>query len=76
MYGVLTETGPLTQKDLLRQTGMPERTVRYALGRLKEAGMVGARCSLIDCRQCFFYVSDQCAGNPTRSDIPLRLRGS
>lgn len=76
VFGVLRGTGPLTQKDLLRETGMPERTVRYALGRLKEVGIVGARCSLMDCRQCFFYVSDACAGNPARPDIPLRLRGS
>ena len=75
VYGVLSERGPITHKDLLRETRMPSRTVRYALSRLKEAGIVEARCSLLDCRQCYFYVSNQCPGNAAKSDIPLRIPG-
>jgi len=76
IYGILNQTGPLTHKDLLREARMPERTVRYALGRLKEVGIVAARCNLMDCRQCYFYVSDQCAGDESKPDIPLRVQGS
>lgn len=62
VYGILESNGPLTHKDLLRLTGMPGRTVRYAVGRLKEAGIIGARCNLMDCRQCYFFVVGVCPG--------------
>jgi len=62
VYATLATTGPLTHRDLVRETGMPERTVRYAVGRLKDAGVIGARCNLQDCRQCYFFVAQQCAG--------------
>lgn len=62
VYTTLAERGPLTHKDLVRATGMPARTVRYAVGRLKEAGVLGARCNLNDCRQCYFFVAQQCPG--------------
>lgn len=62
VFDTLTRDGPLTHRDLVRATGMPGRTVRYAVGRLKEAGVIGARCNLMDCRQCFFFVTQQCAG--------------
>ncbi len=64
VYSTLSQQGPLTHKDLLRATGMPGRTVRYAVNRLKEAGIIGARCNLQDCRQCFFYVQNVCPGKP------------
>lgn len=62
VFDALAVQGPLTHKDLLRVTGMPSRTVRYAVGRLKEAGVIGARCNLMDCRQCYFFVAQQCPG--------------
>lgn len=62
VFATLSTAGPLTHRDLVRETGMPERTVRYAVGRLKEAGVIGARCNLQDCRQCYFFVAKQCAG--------------
>ena len=62
VYEKLQLTGPLTHRGLVQSTGMPPRTVRYAVGRLKEAGVIGARCNLMDCRQCYFFVSQQCAG--------------
>jgi DNA-binding Lrp family transcriptional regulator len=55
VYAKLQETGPLTHRDLVERTGMPPRTVRYAVGRLRQAGVIDARCNLMDCRQCFFY---------------------
>lgn len=62
VYGALAAQGPLTHRDLLRATGMPARTVRYAVNRLKEAGIIDARCSLTDCRQCYFFVAQACPG--------------
>lgn len=63
VFATLEASGPLTHRDLVRETGMPERTVRYAVGRLKDAGIIGARCNLMDCRQCYFFVAQQCAGD-------------
>jgi hypothetical protein len=62
VYATLSTAGALTHRDLVRTTGMPARTVRYAVGRLKEAGVIGARCNLHDCRQCYFFVAQQCPG--------------
>lgn len=62
VFETLASQGPLTHKDLVRATGMPGRTVRYAVGRLKEAGVLGSRCNLQDCRQCYFFVAQQCPG--------------
>lgn len=62
VYETLSVHGALTHRDLVRTTGMPGRTVRYAVGRLKEAGVIGARCNLMDCRQCYFFVAQQCPG--------------
>ena len=62
VFDALASRGPLTHRDLVATTGMPARTVRYAVGRLKEAGVIGARCNLMDCRQCYFFVSQQCPG--------------
>ena len=58
----LSQRGALTHRDLVAATGMPPRTVRWAVGRLREEGIIGARCNLMDCRQCFFYVNDACGG--------------
>ena len=63
IFDTLSRDGPLTHRDLVRATGMPGRTVRYAVGRLKEAGVIGARCNLMDCRQCYFFVAQQCPGD-------------
>lgn len=62
VFDTLSTQGPLTHRDLVRTTGMPPRTVRYAVSRLKEAGVIGARCNLQDCRQCYFFVAQQCEG--------------
>ena len=36
---------------------MPDRTIRFAVQRLKDAGLIDARCSLKDCRTRYFFVS-------------------
>lgn len=62
VYRELKEQGPLTHKDLVEATGMPPRTVRYAVSRLRESGILGERCNLMDCRQCFFFIEGKCEG--------------
>ncbi len=46
VFNVLASDGPLTQKDLISKTDLPPRTVRYALGRLKEESVI---------RECFYF---------------------
>jgi DNA-binding GntR family transcriptional regulator len=43
--------GQLTQKDLIRETSLPSRTVRYALSRLKEENVLVERHYFTDARQ-------------------------
>ncbi len=46
VFSVLASYGPMTQKDLINKTDLPPRTVRYALGRLKEERVI---------RECFYF---------------------
>ncbi|MEK6985043.1 MAG: helix-turn-helix domain-containing protein [Candidatus Thermoplasmatota archaeon] len=70
-FGVVREAGPLTSAELLVRTGLPARTLRYAVRRLKQEGLVDARCSLRDCRTCYFFVSKRCLGlGASESPLP------
>jgi len=44
----------ITQKDLIRETSLPARTVRYALSRLKEEEILIERHYFIDARQSLY----------------------
>jgi len=55
---VLEMDSPLSQGDLASETLLPDRTVRYALNRLDEAGLVGARYSFEDARKQVYYLDD------------------
>ncbi len=61
-FEAVREAGPLTSSELRERTGIPGRTLRYAVSRLKEEGMLDTRCSLRDCRTCYFFVSQRCVG--------------
>lgn len=62
VFAECRQAGPITPQELRLRTQMPERTVRYAVQRLKEAGMLDTRCSLRDCRNCYFFVHERCVG--------------
>lgn len=52
VYFAMREYGVMTQPEIATVTGLPQRTVRYALGRLAgETALVQVRPSLDDCRQ-------------------------
>lgn len=51
------ERGPLTHNELGLATGLPPRTIRYAVRRLKDHGVLESLSSLKDCRTCYFFVS-------------------
>jgi hypothetical protein len=54
VFKVLESGGQLTQKDLIRETSLPSRTVRYALGRLKDEQILIERHYFIDARQSLY----------------------
>ncbi len=51
---MLESGGFLTQKDIVRQTYLPTRTVRYALNRLKEEKILQERFYFQDARQSLY----------------------
>jgi len=48
---VLETDAPLSQGQLAEESLLPDRTVRYALNRLEEAGLVESRHSFSDARK-------------------------
>lgn len=54
---LLAEQGPLTEKQLIAESGLPERTVRSGLGFLARVGLVRRTASLRDAREAFFSLS-------------------
>lgn len=55
---VLETQAPLPQGRLAEESLLPDRTVRYALNRLEEVGLVDSRYSLTDARkQVYFLVN-------------------
>jgi DNA-binding transcriptional ArsR family regulator len=53
---VLESEAPLSQGALAEESLLPDRTVRYALSRLEEAGIVGSRYSFRDARKRVYYL--------------------
>lgn len=56
VINILERHGPLTQKDIAKETHLPSRTVRYALNRLREEGFPVEREYLQDARQCLYEI--------------------
>lgn len=51
----LEVTGSQTHKDLVQATGLAPRTVRYALRRLKENGLIIEKFNFRDARQMLYF---------------------
>jgi len=54
---VLEYNGTLTQSQLAEETLLPPRTVRYALTRLEETGVVDSRFSFADARKRIYTLN-------------------
>ena len=54
---VLEGDAPLSQGQLAEESLLPDRTVRYALNRLEECGLVGSRYSFKDARKQVYYLN-------------------
>ncbi|MCD2198528.1 ArsR family transcriptional regulator [Halobacterium sp. KA-4] len=55
---VLEIDAPLSQGQLAEESLLPDRTVRYALNRLDDAGLVGSRYSFQDARKQVYFLDD------------------
>jgi len=55
---VLEGASPLSQGQLAEESLLPDRTVRYALNRLEEAGLVESRYSFRDARKQVYCLDD------------------
>ncbi len=51
---LLERTGSQTHKDIVAGTGLAPRTVRYALKRLKEHGLIIEKFNFRDARQAIY----------------------
>lgn len=54
---VLEGDAPLSQGQLAEESLLPDRTVRYALNRLEEQGLVGSRYSFKDARKQVYFLN-------------------
>ncbi len=54
---VLESDSPLSQGQLAEESLLPDRTVRYALNRLEDVGLVGSRYSFRDARKQVYYLN-------------------
>ena len=54
MFKVLEYGGLQTQKEIAEESYLPPRTIRYALGRLKEEGFLQERFYFKDARQSLY----------------------
>lgn len=53
---VLEGDAPLSQGQLADESLLPDRTVRYALNRLEDVGLVGSRYSFRDARKQVYFL--------------------
>ncbi|MFZ2411255.1 MAG: helix-turn-helix domain-containing protein [Candidatus Methanoperedens sp.] len=56
VLNILENHGPLTQKEIAKETHLPSRTVRYALNRLKDEAVLEEREYFHDARQCLYQI--------------------
>ncbi|SDQ37280.1 MarR family transcriptional regulator [Natronobacterium texcoconense] len=53
---VLETDSPLSQGQLAEESLLPDRTVRYALNRLEDVGLVDSRYSFRDARKQVYFL--------------------
>lgn len=62
VYTILKPNRQMTQKDLIRETYLPPRTVRYALARLKQEKILVERLHITDARQSLYGLREAGSG--------------
>jgi len=61
VYKVLEYDGPLTQKQIVEESMLSARTVRYALERLQEIDLVSQDVYFADARQSIYEIRCECS---------------
>jgi len=64
VYKTLVYEGALTQSQLAEESLLPQRTVRHALGKLQEAGVVEESAYLMDARKSMYSVTSTETDHP------------
>ena len=59
VYKVLEYDGPLTQKQIVNESMLSPRTVRYAIERLDDVGVVNERVYFADARQSLYELATE-----------------
>ena len=54
---LLSEEGTLTQKEIIALSGIPAKTVRYALKKLSNSDLLVTKPSLMDMRSSFYSLN-------------------
>ena len=63
VFKVLEYDGPLTQKQIVEESMLSARTVRYALERLGEIGIVDENIYFADARQSLYRITEPVAAD-------------
>lgn len=58
VYKVLEYEGAMTQEEIAAESRLCPRTVRYALGTLRDHDVVESRVSLADARQSKYWIEE------------------
>jgi predicted transcriptional regulator len=69
VYKVLEYNGPLTQKGIVQESMLSARTVRYALERLDEIGVIEEDVYFADARQNLYEITDGAAEAETEAAV-------
>lgn len=69
VYKVLEYKGSLTQKQIVEESMLSARTVRYALERLEDIGIVNEEVYFADARQNLYELA---VGSETEEQIDAR----
>lgn len=72
VFAVVRDHGPLTHAELQDHTGIPARTIRFAVKRLREEHLVDTRSSLRDGRTCYIFVDRSRIGRDAIQDARAR----
>jgi predicted transcriptional regulator len=73
VFKVLEYDGPLTQKQIVQESMLSARTVRYALERLQDIGIVDEDVYFADARQSLYELT---ADQAVEADGGLDAKGS
>ena len=65
VYKTLVYEGALTQSQLAEESLLPQRTVRHALGKLQNAGVVEESAYPMDARKSMYSVASTETDHPT-----------